>query len=55
MSMVLAEQKAKESSISIQVIRKNGDVEDHGVVSYWHRNPMKRWAWRLRRWLGYKA
>lgn len=23
-------------------------VEDKGVISYWHRNPLKRWAWRLR-------
>jgi hypothetical protein len=37
-----------EASIEVKVIRANGTVEDHGVVSYYHRNPLKRLLWRLR-------
>jgi hypothetical protein len=30
------------------VIRKDGTREDLGVVSYYHRNPLKRAMWALR-------
>jgi hypothetical protein len=52
MAMVLAKHRAREGSVRITVIRKNGTVEDLGVVAYWHRNPLKRLAWRVRKWLG---
>lgn len=39
----------KEAEISIKVIRANGSVEDMGVVSYYHKNPLKRWAWHIKR------
>jgi hypothetical protein len=39
---------AQEASISIVVIRADGTREDLGVVSYWHRNPLKRLQYRLR-------
>lgn len=39
----------KEASIEAVVIRADGRREDLGVVSYWHRNPLKRIAWNLRR------
>ena len=29
------------------VTRANGEVVDLGVVSYWHKNPLKRLRWRL--------
>jgi hypothetical protein len=35
----------KEATIEVTVIRKDGTREDHGVVSYYHRNPLKRAAW----------
>lgn len=38
----------REASIEIVVIRKDGTREDHGVVSYYHRNPFKRWAWEIK-------
>lgn len=34
---------ATEGSIEITVIRANGDVEELGVVSYYHKNPIKNW------------
>ena len=40
--------QAREASISAIVTRADGTVEDLGVVSYWHRNPLRRWAWALR-------
>lgn len=53
MSTVAAPAKAREGSIEITIIRANGTTEHLGVVSYWHRNPFKRFAWRVRRWLGF--
>lgn len=44
---MLARGKAREASIEAVVIRADGTVERLGVVSYWHRNPLRRWAWRL--------
>lgn len=38
----------KSASISATVIRNDGTREELGVVSYWHRNPLKRWAWWIR-------
>ena len=45
---VEAKGEVKEASIAAVVIRKDGSREDRGVVSYWHKNPLKRLAWRLR-------
>lgn len=44
--------KAREASIKLTVIRANGAVEHLGVVSYYHRNLFRRWAFHIRRWLG---
>ena len=52
MSMLVVPAEAREASIEVTVIRADGSVERHGTVSYWHRNPFKRMAWRVRRWLG---
>jgi hypothetical protein len=50
--MIVAHGKAREASIECTIIRVDGTIERLGTVSYWHRNPLKRLAWRLRRWLG---
>ncbi len=50
----MTEQTAKtevEATIAAVVIRADGTKEDLGVVSYWHRNPLKRLLWRVKRWL----
>lgn len=39
--------KTKEASISAVIIRADGTVENLGVIAYYHRNPLKRWLWRL--------
>jgi hypothetical protein len=41
----------REASISAVIIRADGRREDLGRISYWHRNPLRRWLWRLRRFL----
>lgn len=43
--------KACEASISAVIIRADGSRVDLGTVSYWHRNPLRRLAWRMRCWL----
>lgn len=48
----LAARTAREASISAVIIRADGSREPLGVVSYWHRNPLRRLAFRLRRILG---
>lgn len=42
---------AREAKITAVLIRADGTRIDLGTVSYWHRNPLKRLAWRLSRWL----
>lgn len=37
-----------EITIEATVIRANGDREDLGVVSYYHKNPVKRAMWALK-------
>jgi hypothetical protein len=48
MSDQTAHSEIKEASIEVTVIRANGDREDLGVVSYYHRNPLKRAMWALK-------
>ena len=54
MSNIKVRGQAREASIECVVIRADGRIEPLGVVSYWHRNPFKRMAWRICRWLGIK-
>lgn len=39
---------AKEATIEAVIIRADGTVEQLGVISYWHKNPLKRLAWRMK-------
>lgn len=39
----------KQMTMEAVVIRADGSREELGVVSYWHKNPLKRWAHRLTR------
>jgi len=41
-------EQAKEASISAVVTRADGTVEQLGIISYWHRNPLRRVAWRVK-------
>lgn len=50
-----AEEKAKPNWHGAHgvVCPKPSRIEDRGVVSYWHRNPLKRLGWSIRQfWKG---
>ena len=38
-----------KQTVAMKVIRADGRVDDLGVVGYWHKNPLKRLAWKLSR------
>ena len=50
MSVINAKGGIKEATIEVVVIRADGSREDRGVVSYWHKNPLRRLAWRAKQW-----
>lgn len=49
MTKMVVPNTARSAAIRVKVIRANGRVEDHGVVAFYHRNPLYRWAYRVRR------
>ena len=49
MSKMVVPANARQASIRATVIRADGRVEDLGVVAFYHRNPLYRWAYRVRR------
>lgn len=48
---MLANANISEASIEATVIRADGRIEHLGTISYFSRNPLKRLAWRVTRWL----
>ena len=42
-----AKGEVREVQIEAVVIRAGGTRESLGVVSYWHKNPLRRAAWRI--------
>ena len=44
---------AKETQLEITVTKADGTVVKYGVVSYWHKNTLKRLLWRIKKWLHY--
>lgn len=46
---LLTHAKVREATIELTVTRADGRVERLGVVSFWHRNPLKRWAFVARK------
>jgi hypothetical protein len=51
MSNMIVPLNAKEAQISAVIIRADGTKVDLGVVSYWHKNPLKRILWSIKKWL----
>ena len=45
-------QQTKEATVSAVITRADGSTEDLGVISYWHKNPLRRLLWRARKLLG---
>ena len=52
MSVSLVPAGAREATIHAVIHRKDGSTEVLGTVAYWHKNPLKRLAFRLRKLLG---
>lgn len=48
MGSLLARSPVKSVTVEAVVIRADGSREDHGTVAAYHRNPLKRLAYRLR-------
>jgi len=40
---------AKEQTIEVVIRRADGTSENLGVIAYWHKNPLRRWAWKIRK------
>ena len=49
--MIQVENKVKQMEISAIITRADGTVEDLGTIQYWHKNPLKRIIWRIKKWL----
>lgn len=49
--MITTQTKVKEMTLSAIVTRADGTVEDLGAIQYWHVNPIKRFIWRIKKWL----
>ena len=47
--MQTAISNAKEIELIATVIRADGTKEELGVIDYWHKNPIKRFIWRLKK------
>jgi len=43
--------RAREVTIAAVITRADGSTENLGAISYWHQNPLRRLAWRLKTWL----
>jgi hypothetical protein len=51
-SNTMANSGIEQSSLSMVIIRANGEREDLGVVSYYHKNPIKRIMFKIKKFLG---
>mgnify|MGYP003351831872 FL=1 len=43
--------KVKQMELSAIITRADGTIEDLGTIQYWHKNPLKRLLWRIKKWL----
>ena len=51
--MITSEAKVKQMEISAIITRADGTIENLGTIQYWHKNPLKRFLWRIKKWLHY--
>jgi hypothetical protein len=51
--MITSTAKVKQMEISAIITRADGTIEDLGTIQYWHKNPLKRIIWRIKKWLHY--
>ena len=48
-----AKEQIKRQTISAVITRADGTVENLGVIAYWHRNPVMRMLYKIRKALGW--
>jgi len=51
--MITSTAKVKQMEISAIITRADGTIENLGTIQYWHKNPLKRIIWRIKKWLHY--
>jgi len=51
--MITSDAKVKQMELSAIITRADGTIEDLGTIQYWHKNPLKRIIWRIKKWLHY--
>ena len=51
--MITSDAKVKQMEITAIITRADGTVENLGTIQYWHKNPLKRLLWRIKKWLHY--
>lgn len=51
--MITSDAKVKQMELSAIITRADGTVENLGTIQYWHKNPLKRLLWRIKKWLHY--
>lgn len=49
--MQVANINAKEIQLIATITRADGTVEELGTIDYWHKNPIKRFVWKLKKFL----
>jgi hypothetical protein len=49
--MQVANVNAKEIELIATIIRADGTKEELGVIDYWHKNPLKRFIWKIKNFL----
>lgn len=40
----------KQAEIQAVIIRKDGTRVELGRIAYWHKNPLRVWAWNVGQW-----
>lgn len=49
MSNLMVSQPVRAATIEAVVIRADGTRQALGIIAFYHRNPLRRWAWRISR------
>jgi hypothetical protein len=49
--MITSEAKVKQMEISAIITKADGTIINLGTIQYWHKNPLKRFLWRIKKWL----
>jgi len=51
MNVVETKSDVKQIELQAIIIRADGTIVNLGTIDYWHKNPIKRFIWRIKKWL----